>query len=448
MTGPRPRGKREENALLFRVASVTPETPGQWDDLDQLDWEYVLAAADRQGITPLLAHRLREGGCVIPPVVAERLAAAYWTNHFRNRTLLDALHRILAAAAEAGIAVMPLKGAALVTWYYPAPALRPMSDLDLLIRPDDIAPMARLLEAQGYTAVPRPPSLFDERDEDHATREYAFVTDAAGMRVLIEYRAEPLDPSIGSLLKADPASDARFRAHCERMWERGHHATIGDGACMRISPEDLLLHVASHLTTRHAGLRLLWLHDLRLIAAMHRDTFDWDYLIAEARRLRLAAPIHAALDAARRWLDAPIPREQLARLSGGVARGSLRQAYERRLFVAQVVALGQSDLSAAGASLQWRPLAISMGRLHAGRAPWRAVGRVIAPSGAYMSWWHGASIESGRAYWRAVAFRIAYVMLNVATAIAVRLRMHRFARLLDRRVGRMQPHTPYGDHHR
>jgi hypothetical protein len=235
-----------ENDLLFAAASAKPRALGQMSNLSSLDWEYVLAAADRQGITPLLAHRLREGDCVIPPTIAERLMVAYWTNHFRNRTLLDALHRILAAAAEAGIAVMPLKGATLVAWYYPAPALRPMSDLDLLVRPDDVARMAGLLQEHGYTAVPRPPSLFDERDKDAATREYAFVTDAVGMRVLIEYRAEPLDPAIGSLVKADPASDARLRAHAEGMWERSQCATIGDGPCMRISPEDLLLHVASH----------------------------------------------------------------------------------------------------------------------------------------------------------------------------------------------------------
>lgn len=433
-----------ENALLFAAASAAPPPLDRSGTLDGLDWDYVLAAANRQGITPLLAHWLREASCAIPPAIAEHITAAYWTSHFRNRALLRELHRILAGAAEAGIRVMPLKGAALVAWYYPVPALRPMSDLDLLVRPEDVTVMAALLGTLGYSAIPRAPSFFDERGAESEPRERAFLTDAAGMRALVEFRTEPLDPGIGPLLKADPASAAQFHVHCVRMWERGRPATIGGAPCVRIAPEDMMLHVASHLTTRHAGLRLLWLHDLCLIAAQHRDSFDWGEMIADAHRLQVIVPIHAALTAARRWLDAPLGREPFERLSSAIPHRSFRRSTERRIFSMEVAALGRSDLAAPEPPLPWRPLALSM--LRARHAPWRAVGRIIAPSRAYMTWWYGEALKSRRAYRCAVTSRIAYVGLNIGYAVAIRLNARPFAYRIDHLIRRMRPHTLYDDH--
>lgn len=442
-------GKRrphtEENALLFAVASADSRLIDSMGKLDQLDWDYVRAAADQQGITPLLAHWVQHERPNVPSQIADTFTATHWTTHFRNRTLMQELQHILLAAADEKIDVMPLKGAALAAWYYPALGLRPMSDLDLLVRPPDIARMARLLEAHGYTAVPRPPSLFNDHPEDVSAREYAFVTDVPGMRVLIEYRAEPLDPAIASLFKTTPVMDARYRAHCARMWERSQCAALDTAPCARITPEDLALHVASHLTTRHAGFRLLWLHDLSLIIAVHRNNFDWDYVITEAAQLQLTLPIHAALAAARCWLAAPVAREELERLRDGTQRSSLWEVAERRLFATQVTALGRSNLSAAEPSLPLRPLAISLGRSFAGRALWRGLGRVIVPSRAHMTWWYGARVESIGEYVCAIGSRIAYVIVNILVAGAARLHLHWLAHLMRQLPSSTAPRQRRGE---
>ena len=148
--------------------------------------------------------------------------------------------------------------------------------------------------------------------------------------VLIEYRAEPLDPAIGALHAADPAMAGRLRAHSQRIWERALPGALDGMPCAQIGAEDLLLHVASHLTTRHTGLRLLWLHDLRLIAARDGAALDWDYIVATAHALNLAQPVHAALAAAGRRLAAPFPAEPLQRLRASEgARRSVPRAVER-----------------------------------------------------------------------------------------------------------------------
>lgn len=429
-----------ENGVLF-AALGAEHSLGPPADLCRLDWGYLLAAAGTQGVAPLLARWLEPGRDGVPDDVAGRLTAAYWASHFRNRTLLHQLRLVLAAASQVGIPVMPLKGAALATRYYPTPALRPMSDLDLLVHPPDLPRMAALLRGLGYTAVPRPPSLLD--DEDPAVAEYAYVAMAVGMRVLIEYRTEPLDPAIGALHAADTAMAGRLRAHTQRMWDRAVPGSLDGAPCAQISAEDLLLHVASHLTTRHAGLRLLWLHDLRLIAARDRGALDWDDIVAEAHALNLARPTHAALAAAGRWLAAPIPAEPLERLRATEGtRCPLREIGEGHLLMARVAALGAADLTAES-QLQWQQLAIGAGRLTTMRALLRAARRTIVPGRTYMAWWYGGSVGLPSEYRRAVGFRIAYVSLSALDGAAIRLRLQGLARLTGRMIGRMKSMTPY-----
>lgn len=410
-------------------------------DLRHLDWGYVLAAADRQSITPLLADWVGRGRTGVPGDVTDRLGAAYWASHFRSRMLLRQLAIVLGATSEMGIPVMPLKGAALANRYYSAPALRPMSDLDLLVRPSDLPRMAAILQGLAYTAVPRPPPLVGEGDP--AAAEYAYVAAVADMRVLIEYRAEPLDPAIGALHAADIALAGRLRAHSARMWERAVPGDLDGAPCALISAEDLLLHVASHLTTRHAGLRLLWLHDLRLITTRDRGMLDWDYIIDVACALNLAQPVHAALSAAGRWLAAPIPAGQLRRLRAtNHVHRSLPQAIERRILMTQGETLGDADLTTES-GLQWHPLAVSVGRLTTMRTLIRTLQRIVAPDRRYMAWWSDRSVDSRRDYWRAVGFRIVYAALSALHVAATRLRLRPCTRLTAGLIGRMRPHTPY-----
>ena len=51
---------------------------------------------------------------------------------------------------EAGISVMPVKGALLQHWLYGDPAERPLTDVDLLVRADDLEIAVEHLEAAGY----------------------------------------------------------------------------------------------------------------------------------------------------------------------------------------------------------------------------------------------------------------------------------------------------------
>lgn len=439
MTAVRPP-RRAENALLLAVARCP--APGEFDAdrARALDWPYLARAADRQGLTPLLDDWLAHRPTVaVPADVRAALHSTAWAAHFRNKALLRELARVLRAASARGIALMPLKGALLAPCYYPASGLRPLSDLDLLVRPGDFAGLAEVLRDLGHRELPGPPSLLDEGRRDPSRRERAFAVERQGMELLIEYRDEALDPMVWQLTDLDPALVAGLRRHAARAWAHARPGTLGEaeGAPFaRQAPEDLLLHLASHLTTRHADLRLLWLHDLCRVAAAHPD-LDWDDLAREARALHLGTPVFAALQAARRRLGAPIPLRQIAPAFLGRAwyRRPPLELAEHALLSRRQRALGTADLASPPPGEIARQVT-SLARLH-GLAPrLRALRWIAVPGQTYTFGWRGAHSDAG--YATTVALRLAILALQGVAAASGGLRLRPLARAAARLAARIE----------
>jgi len=63
--------------------------------------------------------------------------------------MMHLLERIAARFNKAGVPLMALKGAALNLTLYDRPDARPMADLDLMIRPEDVDQAFALLEELG-----------------------------------------------------------------------------------------------------------------------------------------------------------------------------------------------------------------------------------------------------------------------------------------------------------
>lgn len=431
---------RQENAILYAAVRGESNTPPARDMTGPLDWNYLLCAADYQGILPLL-HQWREShnGIGVPEEITAQLSGAYWANHFRNRALLHLLTEVMQTAATAGIPVMPLKGAALALFYYPTPALRPMSDLDLLVQPGDIAGMTAILHRLGYTEIAGSPSLLDERLRDAHRGERRFIAHKDGWDVLIEFRIEPLDPLVDTLSTLDPVLAAALHERAAWMWTRSQlmiHTQF-----TRMSPEDLLLHIASHLTTRHRYFRLLWLRDLSVVLAAHgNDAIDWAYLCDAARRLRLSVPVHAAFKAAQLLLDTPIPMTTLERnlFVGGEGTRPL-QRVERAFFARRIHAAARSDLTAPSYAQIWL-VAASLGRLRGWKPRLRGLRWLIFPSRSYLAAWRNKPMPRSR-----TAYVITFLCFGGVSLLRALGGVARFARipalpaLIDRYMERLHP---------
>lgn len=368
------------NALL--LAATGSDRPSREAGSGEVDWDYLQRAADRQGVAPLVYDWLRrQPDVAVDAQAVEGLHEKYWAGHFRNRLLLEELHRVARAAAGLGIEVMPLKGAHLAPWLYRTPALRPLSDLDLLIHPRDIARLGGLLQSIGYAEVSHAPSYVDDQWLDLDSRDYCWFAIRQGFDSLIEYRVAPLELAVGRLTDLDEAYTAILRHHAREVWSRS--MPTPDGAMRRQSPEDLLLHVATHMAAKHLDFRLIWLHDIaRIVRGTHG--FDWTYVAARSAELRMAAPVAAALEAARQYAAAPIddaPIDAIVRTLGRPSRVSLEHRDLARLR-RHVGELPQSDLSVGGPAI-W-PLGAALSRVRGVRSRLRVLRWVLLPGREYL----------------------------------------------------------------
>ena len=439
MTHATPANHHRENALLLAaVRNAAP--PSNMGDTLALNWEYLLAAANRQGVRPQLSQWRDIHDVSAPPEATDLLHAAYWENYFRTRTLLAELAAVRAAAAAEGIVLLPLKGAALAPTVYPSPDLRPMSDLDMLARAGDLARTGAVLASLGYREEPDGPILLPPRMRDPLRGEHKFTAIRGGFVLLIEVRAEPLDPGFPPLSELDRAFSARLHRHATHFWER---ATIGsDLTTAHAAPEDLLLHVASHMTTRHADFRLIWLCDMRAILAhAHAPEFDWDAFARDARTLDLIVPVRVALDAAARWLDVPVPTSALASLAP--RRWHVVDRLEQRSLGARAQAVGTADLTATAPTPIWLAIAAIA------RVSWlariRAIRWLILPGANYLAGWRntpGATLTSAT-YARVAAFRLLTATLLALAAVARLLRLPFLPARVDRLMQRVNPFGQY-----
>jgi hypothetical protein len=114
-----------------------------------LDWSRVLLLGAYTRTAPLIGSRVDAGLIEPPEWVSEMLRASWYFSADRNSALREEAGRVGVAFVRSGISAAFRKGVHLCS-LYPAPGVRPFSDIDILIRPEDTSATVRIMEELGY----------------------------------------------------------------------------------------------------------------------------------------------------------------------------------------------------------------------------------------------------------------------------------------------------------
>jgi len=186
----------------------------------------------------------------------ESLAQLVW-----QRCAYGLAHRL----TDEKLPFLPLKGWDVSLRLYPDPALRPMSDLDLWIAPEQLPRLATIMAELGYRLHKRGGYDNTWRHGRHGcTVETHFALHEPG--------------------RAGFAPGA--------MWERAEAWSWQGLALRRLRADDLWVYLAWHFAKhRPWQRRLLWLVDLHLLS----DRLDWPQAEEAARRWRVLRAAEVAL---------------------------------------------------------------------------------------------------------------------------------------------------------
>jgi hypothetical protein len=217
---------------------------------------------------------------------------------------------LLRAFRARAIDVLVLKGPVLAETLYPAPSLRWFSDLDLLVRPGDVARADDLLQALGWTRTER----------DHT---WAFDVAYDGET---EYRAIDRAPVDLHWRLLNAARYPWNRAGMDGAWARAVPVTIAGEPARTLAAEDLLVYLAAHLAVQHAGVGLRWHLDLALL--VDRGV-DWPSVLVRAREWHMARATAFALACAHATFGVVVPAAVLDELRGHGPRAAAASAVAR-----------------------------------------------------------------------------------------------------------------------
>ena len=263
-----------------------------------VDWSALVELSVREGIAPLLHSHLRRLDLLdrLPAPARRRLTGVVRGVWSANAVLGRHWGEATAALRRARVDTLTLKGMALAHVVYAEPGLRPMADVDLLVRPADRAAALATLRDLGYQT---PGEAADQLGESRSFAELV----RAGTRIDLHWHA---------------ARYLRFEGIVEvdheGLWSRARPLVTADGRSLMPAPEELLLHLVLHLTLGSDFARVLWYADIDAVVRRFEAELDWERLVNEADRWRVRTLTDWTLGVVARSFGTPVPPRLLDRL--------------------------------------------------------------------------------------------------------------------------------------
>lgn len=249
------------------------------------DWKSVVEFAANGGVIPLLARALRQEPAV-PLAVRRDLDKRYTIKAGHNAVLARELREILADFRTAGIEALAYKGPALAMLAYGELSLRnPSSDIDLLLHGADIQRAKDRLQSLGYRLI-----LSPEQEQHYLKHRYHLHFERQGPELHVElhwaltpaYWPFPLD-----------------------VWSRIRQVAVAGVAMPTLDPECALLALCAH-GAKEGWPRLSQILDVGELVRAHPD-LDWEWVMAEAARMKRERVLRLGLLLAATWIQAPLP---------------------------------------------------------------------------------------------------------------------------------------------
>ena len=254
------------------------------------DWEAVLEAAGRNRMSPYLYHTLKPGFDQLPRAqsIQEQLRNIYFASAARNMRHYHQLLSLVVKMSAEDIPVILLKGSHLAELVYGNLALRPMSDMDLLIKPDDLQKADRLLKSEGYSA--------SELLQGNSYEHLAPYRRSNSVTIEIHHNI------------TEPPFSKRFAI--EELWDRALEENIEDTAALTLSPEDLLLHLSAHVSIHHGfSFGIVPYLDIAKAVDYYSDQLNWTILWERAETWGMQRALYLVLALSEKFMGIPMPDE-------------------------------------------------------------------------------------------------------------------------------------------
>ena len=317
--------------FLHQRASFMKKSPS-------LDW--VISDPVLHFLTPVLYFLDKEELLALPKDLREQAAAAYFLNKARWSIGEARLRQIVGELHQAGIEVIPLKGAILQSLLYRDNGLRAMNDIDILVRPADFLRAAELLLETGLQLSPHtkwPVEALSDFPASELPGELTFY-DGHGFGFDLHRSLMPTNWFSGI-----------YRVDMDEVWSRSlllseaQQASVltGLGLWKRLlSPYDIFAHLCLHLGLHGLQNTKSYL-DLDVWVRNLPDSWDWQVFLETVNRWQIRSSVYHSLIFCIQLLGTPVPQSVLEQLDPGwLARWRVQALISARVLLSNRPSLG------------------------------------------------------------------------------------------------------------
>ena len=284
---------RPEHQLMINLVSETysREEILEFIFSETISWDFFLQELLRNSVGPLTWEiiqklKLEE---IFPPKVIQGIKSSHQQTSFQNFFLFEETKKVVEALSKKRIPAILFKGSSLSQIVYKNFALRPCSDVDMLVSKDSMGEVKKTFFESGFTF---PKDLIDERFYYQNHFHIAFYKTLKNCSVNIEAHWNLMDKY---LLGA---------TNIHEIWERKRPLQFEgiqtNGLCLEHEVIYLALHILKHgymnafiasnpahllyLFNPAAENKLIWFVDIKKILETQNSSIDWPSLIETATR--------------------------------------------------------------------------------------------------------------------------------------------------------------------
>lgn len=261
-------------------------------------WEEIIRDATHQGLLPILYRWLKTADSRYRPsaptldLIKEGVVGVA----ARNVVLAQELVSILRAFQVRQVACAPVRGLALAELLYGDITARPMGDIDLLVRKQDVQGVAAILKGLGFEKMEHRPGFaqaFSYTLEFFKDRHVSIIVEP---HWTIAY---------------PPFAD---RVDMDQVWKRCVRGRVVGMDTRLLGRADLLAHLCLHVIHQGESAPLLWFYELDRLIQQEKIALDWPQVLLLARESGLEAFLAEVLGKVKGLFDSPVPDEVLSQL--------------------------------------------------------------------------------------------------------------------------------------
>ena len=292
-----------------------------------LNWDVIYQRSMQCGITPSLYKIVQQKlpSCQIsriPECFLEKLKSAYIATFIKNKEEIKNLVSLLKVLHTAGIKVVLLKGSHLVQFVYKDLGFRPMSDIDVMIKKEDMLKALELLFQMGYGLLGESVNTQKKRI---CIREMVKSKD----------RHVPALSCRNGIKKLDlhwTLPDSPINIDEEGIWNRAVNEEIDGTNVLVLSSEDLLLHLSFHASIKHRfnyyGMKQL----CDIATTINNNRIDWDRLKLLSDEFGVEKCLYLTLRLSKEILGAHVPERILKVLKPDLFNEKIVTEAQKRVF--------------------------------------------------------------------------------------------------------------------